>query len=184
MTLDFDCYTMRLLCMDDLDNYYQLVVRNRKRLETFFAGTVVMTTTLEATQRYLREMLDKAEHKICYPFVVVDKRTGAMVAALQVKNIDLCIPKGELGYYIDEKYEGRGIVTRAVAAINRFCFGTLGFNKLYIRTHESNMPSRRVAEKNGFMPEGVIRRDYKNTQGQLLDVIYYGLLRDDWKRIK
>lgn len=176
----FDNYTLRLLKMDDLNNYYELIENNRKRLEDFFAGTVAITKTLDDTRVHLEDVTEKTESKNYFPFIVVDNNTGNIISSLQVKSVDWSIPKAELGYYVDTDYEGKGIVTTATDKIIDFCFNELEMRKLYIRTHESNIASIKVAEKNGFTKEGVIRSDYKTTKGELIDVIYYGLLRDEY----
>jgi ribosomal-protein-alanine N-acetyltransferase len=37
-----------------------------------------------------------------------------------------------------------------------------------------------VAEKNGFILEGIIRSDYKTTSGVVVDLMYYGLLKSEY----
>ena len=102
-----------------------------------------------------------------------------MIGCVFVKSIDWNIPKAEIGYFVDHRHTGKGIVTKAVSRVVQYCFEKLGLRKLLIKTHESNIGSRRVAEKNGFRIEGTIRNDHKTTDGQILDMIYYGLTRDD-----
>jgi RimJ/RimL family protein N-acetyltransferase len=53
----------------------------------------------------------------------------------------------------------------------------LKLNKLYLRVSGDNKASQRVAEKNGFRTEGTLRSDFKTSDGKLIDLIYYGLLR-------
>jgi len=122
-------------------------------------------------------VIEKATKKNYFPFVVVDNLSGKIISSIQVKSVDWNIPKAELGYYIDSDYEGKGIVTKATGHIIDYCFKELKMAKLYIRTHEINVPSRLVAEKNGFILEGVIRKDYKTTKGELVDLMYYGLIK-------
>lgn len=175
----FDHYQVRFLTAIDLEDYFALIDNNRKRLENFFAGTVAMTKTLEDTKAHLVDALDKLAAKQYFPFVVIDDRNHAMIASIQLKNLDWTIPKGEIGYYIDSAYESKGIITKATGLIIDYCFNELGINKLFIRTHESNTGSRMVAEKNGFRLEGTLRRDYKTTGGTLVDSLYYGRLKEE-----
>jgi ribosomal-protein-serine acetyltransferase len=178
--MNFGHYQVRLLNMDDLQAYFQLIDRNRQRLEDFFAGTVAITKTLDETRDHLEDVIARTEMKNYFPFVVTDISTGQIISSIQVKNIDWNVPKAELGYYIDSTYEGKGIVTKATAMIIDYCFTGLNLGKLFIRTHEANVGSRKVAEKNGFILEGTIRRDYKTTAGELVDLMYYGLLREEY----
>ena len=57
-------------------------------------------------------------------------------------------------------------------------FRELQFNKLFLRTHPTNTACRMLAERCGFEQEGLIRKDYKTTHGELVDLIYYGKLGD------
>jgi len=176
--LTFDHYHIREVCIDDLQQYFNLIKNNREWLEDFFAGTVAITQTIEETRIHLQDVIEKAKKKNYFPFVIIDSFANALISSIQIKNLDWNIPKGELGYYIDKKYEGKGIVTKAVSLIIDFGFNELKLNKIYLRTHEENIGSRKVAEKNNFQLEGIIRNDYKTTSGNLVDLMYYGLIRN------
>ena len=181
--IQFNHYTIRLLTENDLQAYYSLIDHNRPRLEDFFAGTVAITKTLEDTEIHLRDVIAKCAERKHYPFVVVDDTNGALIASIQIKGLDWTIPKGEIGYYIDAGYEGKGVITQAVSKIIAYGFEELGLSKIFIRTHESNISSRKVAEKNGMIYEGTIRRDYKMTSGVIIDTMYYGILQEEYQQL-
>ncbi len=83
--MHFDHYTIRLAQSGDLPAYFELIERNRPRLEDFFAGTVAITRTLADTKAHLADVIAKAEEKKHYPFVVLDDATGGLIASIQVK---------------------------------------------------------------------------------------------------
>lgn len=56
----------------------------------------------------------------------------------------------ELGYGIDEKYWGNGIMPKAVALVEKYCFEALGSEAVIIRIVSGNRQSERVAEKCGY----------------------------------
>src|SRR5690606_29300671 len=101
-------YTIRLLEISDLEQYYKLIERNRKRLEDFFTGTVSRTQTFADTEVFLKEIVQKAADRIYFPFVIEDNQTKAFVGFLDIKNIDWNIPKAELGSYTDADFAGKG----------------------------------------------------------------------------
>ncbi len=171
-----DGFTLRLVRMDDLEAYHSLIERNRARLEDFFAGIVAITQTLDQTRDHLDDVTHKAQRNNYFPFVLQDDATGALAGSIQIKNIDWTIPKAEIGYYIDGAYQGRGLIARSVGLLVDFCFHDLKMNKLYLRTHHSNAGSIAVAERNGFKVEGTLRKDYKTTRGEVIDVLYYGII--------
>jgi ribosomal-protein-serine acetyltransferase len=176
--MQFDHYTIQALRSEDLDLFFQLIDKNRPRLEGFFAGTVARTRTREDTARYVEEIVQKAAAKTYLPFLLFNNDTRLPIGFMDVKNIDWHIPKGELGFFMDESYAGKGIAAKALELFCTYCFTEMGFNKLFLRTHESNKPARNIAEKSGFLLEGTLRHDYKNTAGELVDLLYYGKLAD------
>lgn len=56
----------------------------------------------------------------------------------------------EIGYGLDEKYWGNGIMPKAVALVEQYCFESLGREAVIIRIVSGNMQSERVAEKCGY----------------------------------
>lgn len=175
--MTFDNYTIRLLTLNDLDEYFHLVERNRKRLEDFFTGTVSKTSTYEATREFLIDITHRTKNRTYFPYIIVDISTDKIAGFLDLKNIDWSIPKSEMGLYIDKEYANKGIATKAFGVFCDFCFEEYEFQKLFLRTHQNNTFARRIAEKCGFEIEGTIRKDYKTTSGEIVDLIYFGKIK-------
>ena len=176
--MQFNKFEIRPLAAGDLNEYFRLVETNRKRLENFFVGTTSRTKTIEETEVFLSEIIKKAENKIYFPFIIVDTENKSFAGFIDVKNIDWNIPKAEIGFYIDKNYENKGITKKAISILTDYCFGHYQFKKIFLRTHQSNIAAQKVAEHGGFELEGTIRRDYKTTAGELVDLLYYGRLSD------
>lgn len=176
--MQFDHYHIRPLRTGDLELYFEMVDRNRERLENFFTGTVSRTRTLEDTKDFLADITERANNRTYLPYLIVNERSGQLIGFLDLKNIDWSIPKAEMGCYIDKDFSGKGMATRSFQLFCDHCFDTFGFRKLFLRTHESNTAAKRLAESSGFQREGILRRDYKTTAGELVDLIYYGRLND------
>lgn len=172
--MQFDNYAIRLLTSQDLEAFYNLVDKNRPRLEDFFAGTVSKTRTLKETEKFMVDIIQKVSSKTYFPYIIINNLSNTIIGFIDLKNIDWNIPKSELGCYIDEDYTGKGITTKAISLFCDHCFEKYSFKKIYLRTHEANMSARIVAEKCGFELEGLIRRDYKTTAGKVVDLMYYG----------
>lgn len=178
MKPSFDNYSIRPLELPDLENYFAMVEKNRKRLEDFFTGTVSRTKTPEDAEAFLKELIQKRESRLYYPYIIENAETTDFVGFIDLKNIDWNIPKAELGCYTDEAYVGKGITTKAFSLFVDYCFEEFGFAKLFLRTHESNLAAQKLAERAGFQVEGKIRKDYKTTKGDVVDLIYYGKIKE------
>ena len=176
--MQFDHYSIRLLQKEDLYPYFEMVEKNRKRLEEFFTGTVSRTKTLDDTREFLNDISRRREARTYMAYVIVDEKDGGFAGFLDLKNIDWTIPKSEIGCYMDEAYAGKGIANQAFQLFCTYCFEHFGFHKLFLRTHESNIAANKMAVQNGFQQEGILRCDYKTTSGKLIDLIYYGRLND------
>lgn len=175
--MQFDHFNIRLLEQNDAAAYFELISANRARLEDFFAGLVSRTQNWQDTELFLSGAIEKIGERTYFPFVVIDTAKGQIAGFVDVKNIDWIIPKAELGCFMDKDYAGQGIARQALQLVTAHLFETMGFNKLFLRTHQSNNAAIALAEQCGFEQEGIIRRDYKTTKGELVDVLYYGLLK-------
>jgi RimJ/RimL family protein N-acetyltransferase len=78
----------------------------------------------------------------------------------------------EVSYGLAPRHRGRGIATRAVRLVERWCFEHAGPERLEIRTDVTNLASQRVAEKAGFTREGVVRTVVPSTGEEYEDVVY------------
>jgi RimJ/RimL family protein N-acetyltransferase len=175
--MKFDNYIIKLPVMEDSEKFFLLIENNRKRLEDFFAGTVSKTKTLGDTIIFMTEKLKGVNEKSYFPFIIVDVTTENIVGFIDVKNIDWRIPKAELGCFIDEQYVGNNIAKKSLSRVIDHLFTEQKFNKVFLRTHEKNISARKLAESCGFKVEGMIRSDHKTTKGEIVDLLYYGLLK-------
>jgi ribosomal-protein-alanine N-acetyltransferase len=89
--------------------------------------------------------------------------------------------RAELGYWLAHSAWGSGIATEACEAAVDFGFRQLSLARIYAQVLAGNRASQRVLDKLGMVTEGVKRRHVKKGDG-LCDVVFYGLLRDEWSR--
>ena len=176
--MTFDHYKIDLLQTNESEAFFNLIDSNRLRLEDFFAGTVSKTLTLDATKQYCVEIQKRIENISYLPFMITDINTNAFVGIVDVKNIDMNVPKAELGSFIDDNYEGKGIVTEATKLVVEHIVKHYKFLKLLCRASSRNKASIAVILKNGFELEGTIRKDYRTTKGEIVDLNYYGRVFD------
>lgn len=172
--MTFNHYKISLLDANASEAFYNLIDNNRSRLEDFFAGTVSKTKTLEEALEYCKHIEHRIAEQSYFPFMIIDENTNEFAGLIDVKNIDWAIPKAELGAFIDSDYEGKGIVTEATKLVVEHIVETYKFKKLLCRAASVNKGSISVILKNGFELEGTIRRDYKTTKGEVVDLNYYG----------
>jgi ribosomal-protein-serine acetyltransferase len=175
--MNFDHFTIRQLTTADAPAYFKLVDANRERIARYFPLTSQSTSDLNSTIQLVTERMVRAEKKEFITYIIVDNETQALIGSIFIKDMNWHVGKGELAFFINKEHEGKGLISKTVALVVNECFNYWKLNKVYMRIAEENISSRRVAEKNGFTVEGVLKEDFKTNKGELIDVVYYGLLK-------
>lgn len=98
-----------------------------------------------------------------------------------IHGIDYANGRGEIGYWLSEEHQGRGVMTRAVRAIVDYAFSGLDLNRIEIRAQPENRKSRAIPERLGFREEALLREDLRHPDGYV-DHVVYGLLKKEWPR--
>lgn len=86
----------------------------------------------------------------------------------------------EIGYWLGEGAQGKGIITDACRAMIRHSFLELEMNRLVIRCAVGNDRSCAVAQRLGFTFEG-IQREADLVNGHFHDLKVWSLLRREWQ---
>lgn len=86
--------------------------------------------------------------------------------------------EAELGYIVAPAARGRGVARRAVALATDWCLGHLELERVELRIDVGNASSLRVAERLGFVREGVLRSVHFK-QGRRVDLAVYSRLPGD-----
>lgn len=78
----------------------------------------------------------------------------------------------EIGYWLDEPFWNKGITTTAVKLITEYAFNDLNFIRIHSGIFEYNIGSMKVLEKNGYIKDGVFKKNvFKN--GKVWDEYRY-----------
>lgn len=100
------------------------------------------------------------------------------IGTVHVDDVDWRRP--ELGYWIAPEVHGQGYGKEAVALVIDYVFRTYSHPAVGAGAYDFNDASRGLLESLGFSEEGRIRRD-RFIDGEYIDRIEYGLLREEWE---
>ncbi|ADL00124.1 [Ribosomal protein S5]-alanine N-acetyltransferase [Brevundimonas subvibrioides] len=124
---------------------------------------------------YAREM----ELGHAWPFFILDPSGRTLHGAITLSNVRRGVAEtGTLGYWIGQPFAGQGIGTAAVRTMTRFAFQSARLHRLEASCLPTNLASRRVLEKAGFVKEGEARA-YLKINGTWADHLLFGLVCDD-----
>lgn len=111
------------------------------------------------------------------PFAV--DLSGTLVGQLSVSGITWgSLRSGQVGYWVDRRMAGHGVIPTSVAMVVDHCFFNLGLHRIEVNIRPENLASLRVVEKLGFRPEG-LRRRYLHIDGAWRDHSTFALTVDE-----
>lgn len=160
--------------------FYKLIDKNKNHIGKTFPVTLANSDSLKKAENSITISLDKEKNKEGYYFFARDIKTNSLIGYLCVKTIDYRVSKCELGYFIDEDFQGKGITSKMVSDALDFCFNKLMLNKVFICTSEVNLASQRIALKHNFKQEGILRDEFRNGDGELQNTVYFGLFKSEY----
>ena len=180
-TLTDDRVTLRPLRMRDGPAWTAVRRANIDWLRPWEAtppgGAVGVSTSYAVFWTMVRRQRQQARHGGGLPFAVL--YDGELVGQLNIGGIVRGSLHGcHIGYWIDSRVAGRGIMTTAVALAADHAFWSVGVHRVEVNIRPENAASRRVVEKLGFREEG-LRRRFLHIDGDWRDHISYALVREE-----
>jgi RimJ/RimL family protein N-acetyltransferase len=86
----------------------------------------------------------------------------------------------EVAFWLVPAARGRGLGSRAVALVVAWAFAELELLRIEMTTTPDNAAVFGLARRLGFTQEGVLRK--RNVErGQRVDVVWFGVLREEWR---
>lgn len=122
-----------------------------------------------------------AEHGEAAELAVADPGSDAFLGAVILHSFAWQHRRCEVGFWLVPEIRGRGLGRDAVGASIWWAFRELGLERIEMTTTRDNLEAGSLARQLGFTREGVLRA--RNLErGRRVDIVYYGLLRDEWGR--
>lgn len=125
---------------------------------------------------WIQRYLDGRETGEREGYAVVDD-AGRFLGIGLLPVVDAGSRTAELGYIVSPAARGRGVATAALALLTDRAL-ELGMERVVLHIAVDNPASQVVAERCGFLLEGVLRSEYQK-QGRRADTQVWSLLPDD-----
>ncbi|HLY34577.1 MAG TPA: GNAT family N-acetyltransferase [Jatrophihabitantaceae bacterium] len=110
-------------------------------------------------------------------FAIVDEHSHEFLGLALAPRLDAEERTAELGYLVLASARGRGVASAALQALTEWAFGK-GMQRIELLISVDNAGSKRVAQRCGYVFEGVLRSTYLK-QGRREDIEMWSRLPTD-----
>lgn len=167
---------LRVLREEDADELFALTEVNRSYLRRWLPWLDAVTE-LEDARAYLATVVARREAGLGPTFGI--RCAGALAGLVGFHRLDRVHRVGDIGYWLAEHQQGRGVMTECCRFVVRYGFQTLDLNRIQIAAATGNVRSRAIPERLGFRQEGVLRAN-ENLYGTFVDHALYAQLRSEF----
>ena len=176
-SLDSERLHLRPIREDDLPDLYAVfadpdVMR--------YWSTPPMRDLAEA-RAYLAAIEQQFTERTGFKWAITRHGNDRLIGTTSLFRLDGPHRTGEIGYALGSAHWGNGYAAEAVRRTCQFGFEHLGLRRIEADIDPRNHASIQVIEKAGFQREGVLRERYIYN-GEIQDVVYYGLLAREFAR--
>ena len=166
---------LRRPALEDAEGLFALVDSNRQYLRRWLPW-VDFVVSLDDERRWVQTHL--AEDAPEYVLLMVYK--GELVGTVGIRGRGSRNRQIEIGYWIAENMQGRGIVTRSCRVLIDYMFERLNMNRVVIRASADNVRSRGIPHRLGFTLEGIERQSELLYGDTFQDMAVYSMLASEW----
>jgi ribosomal-protein-serine acetyltransferase len=171
-----DDILLRQIHFSDAIDIFQTIDSQREYLGKWLPF-VAETQEVDDTKGFILSMLEVPAESREYTFVIRYK--GKFAGLIGFVRTDKRNRKTEIGYWLSEIFQKKGIATESVKALMHFAFHDLNMNRIQIKCGTENIPSRKIPRKLGFHFEGVERDGELLTGGRFTDIEVYSKLKNE-----
>ncbi|MGJ9551743.1 GNAT family N-acetyltransferase [Actinotignum sp. GS-2025b] len=132
-------------------------------------------TDLAAARRYIARILEAPDSQLAW--VIARDDSDELIGMVRI-DADWDEKNGWFSYWLHHDYWGRGVMSRAAAAVADWALRERGLERLELGHRVNNPASGGVARAAGFLKEGTERGKFL-INGQRIDVDLYGRLAND-----
>jgi ribosomal-protein-serine acetyltransferase len=168
--------TLRQLIPADATDIFNTIDNQRDYLGKWLPF-VEFTLEISDSELYVNSVVNAPEDRFDYIFTI--RKQGEFVGLIGFKDTDRGNFKTEIGYWLSEKHQKQGIVTKSVARLCEFAFQEMGMNRVQIKCAVGNTSSINIPKRLGFQFEGIERQGELLTGNLFIDLMVFSKLKSD-----
>ena len=166
--MDFKIEQWDLKYVDDVVKY-----ADNKRIADNLRDIFPYPYTKENAEFFIKDCINNDINNILKAITVNGKAVGSISV---IKLNDVNRKTAEIGYWIGEEFQNKGIMKKAVKMVIEEAFERMDIVRIEAEIFETNIPSRKVLQNNGFKLEGRKEKSiFKN--GKIMDSLIYAIIK-------
>ncbi len=167
---------LRILEIADISDIFNTIDTQRDYLGEWLPF-VSSTNELSDTEDYVKSVINAINFLAEQTFTI--QVNGEFAGIIGYKDTDWANKRTEIGYWLSEKFQRRGIMTRSVEKLCEYAFIDMDLNRVQIKCAVGNVRSKRIPIRLGFKLEGVERDGELLSNGKFTDIEIYSKLRNE-----
>jgi len=164
--------------LSDAEILFKTVDANREFLRTWLPF-IDYVNKVEDEENFIKILLTPNDVWGEDVFLIYYRESFSGLISLKFNRLDRPNKKAEIGYWLAEAFQGKGIMTECCRRLIEYAFKELDLNRVQIKIASGNMPSIRVAERLNLKFEGV-ERDGELLVNGFTDLNVYSVLKREW----
>lgn len=145
------------------------------------SGVARMWNAKQVTEYFEKEL--EGESLMMFAFSIRALADDRLIGEIDLSGINWASGEAIVGIGIGDRQDwGKSYGTDAMRVILRFAFDELNLHRVFLNTFEYNPRAIRSYEKCGFQIEGR-QRGVLNRDGKRWDIIYMGILKEEWEHV-
>lgn len=162
--------------------YFAMGQNNLEHLERHESGNTVFGMHCENDAAGVLRCFGKHwQERTAFALGVFLQGTEEFAGQLYLGVTHAGLPALNLGFFADCAHVNRGYMTEAALRVLAFAFADLGAHRVGLWCDDTNIPSRRIAERCGFRLEGHVREDKRHADGSITGSLCFGLLQGEYR---
>ncbi|TSB46997.1 GNAT family N-acetyltransferase [Alkalicoccobacillus porphyridii] len=160
--MEGDSIYLRSLKPGDEEKHLHLHMNNKHFFERYAMKRIENYYTLEF-QKHLLEQFDYLKKQGTeYHFGIYTKDSNELIGTTELYQLFRgALQSAHIGYSVAKKYNGAGYASEACRLITTYAFTNLKLHRVEAGVMPRNKASIRVLEKNGYVKEGIARKNVR-----------------------
>jgi RimJ/RimL family protein N-acetyltransferase len=134
----------------------------------------------------LRERISRQQERAAegarIHLAIADADSDVFWGSMSLHSFDWHSRRAEVGFWLVPAARGRGVASAAVTLALSWAFETYDLLRMEMTTTPENPAVPVLARRLGFIEEGVLRA--RNVErGKRVDIMWFGLLREEWRGV-